>query len=74
MSPDPLSLLASLSRYTRYNFQQAIILDVALVIPSIFSNIMREQAAPISVQEPFSTFMFFILASSIGYVFFKLAV
>lgn len=92
----------------RFSFQQAIILDVALVrpnikravqlgfnhapqhnhppnplppslslptqqvIPSIFSGIMRESAAPVWVQEPWNNFLFFILASSIGYVFYKL--
>lgn len=63
----------SLSRYVRFNFQQAIILDVALVIPSIFSGLMRQSAAPIWVQEPFSNFLFFVLTACIGYVFVKIA-
>lgn len=42
------------------------------VIPSIFSGFMRESAAPVWVQEPFSNLFFFILSASIIYVFFKL--
>lgn len=50
------------------------LLNPRQVIPSIFSGVMREAAAPVWVQEPFSNFLFFVLTASIGYVFFKLAV
>lgn len=33
---------------------------------------MRESAAPLWVQEPFSTTMFFVLSASIFYVLYKL--
>lgn len=63
----------SLSRYVRFNFQQAIILDVALVIPSILTSILREQSAPVWVQEPVANTLFFILSASLIYVLVKLA-
>ncbi|EWM20912.1 plant like protein [Nannochloropsis gaditana] len=62
----------ALSRYVRFNFQQAIILDVALVIPSILTSILREQAAPVWVQEPVANTLFFILSASLAYVAVKL--
>lgn len=63
----------ALSRFVRFNFQQAIILDIALVIPSILTSILREQAAPVWVQEPVANTLFFILSASLLYVSAKLA-
>jgi len=48
-------------------------LDIALVIPSILTSILREQAAPVWVQEPVANTLFFILSASLLYVSAKLA-
>jgi hypothetical protein len=56
----------SLSRYVRFNIQQSILLDVALVLPSILFNLIKD--APLYVQEPLSNFFFFTLLACLAYI------
>jgi FtsH-binding integral membrane protein len=44
---------------------QAVLLDVALVLPSILVGFL--QGAPDAIKEPINTTFFFVLCASVGY-------
>ncbi|GMH50036.1 hypothetical protein TrRE_jg7819 [Triparma retinervis] len=59
----------SLSRFIRFNIQQAILLDIALIFPSLFGGAANE--LPRYLVEPATNFVFYAFAASIVYCFFS---
>merc|ERR1712146_588127 len=62
---------SDLPRYTRFNIQQAVVLDVAIVLPGIILALLEN--APLYVQEPISNLFFFCLVASVGYSWISIA-
>lgn len=62
---------SNLPRFTRFNIQQAVVLDVAIVLPSIILALLEN--APLYVQEPISNLFFFCLVASVGYAWVSIA-
>mmetsp|Transcript_3138 Transcript_3138/g.3721 ORF Transcript_3138/g.3721 Transcript_3138/m.3721 type:complete len:246 (+) Transcript_3138:59-796(+) len=58
-----------LSRAVRFNFQQAILIDIALIFPELFSSISGSagQNLPRIVLETSSNLVFYTYAAAIGY-------
>ncbi|KAJ8609704.1 hypothetical protein CTAYLR_008443 [Chrysophaeum taylorii] len=64
---------ANLSRFVRFNMQQAIILDIALIFPQLIGslgNAVKIQLPP-ALLEPASTTVFFAVSISILYAIFS---
>ena len=57
-----------LSRFVRFNIQQALILDIALLIPSLFSPLRN--ILPTSLAEIGCNFIFYSVFLTIGYSWF----
>merc|ERR1712146_263698 len=62
---------SDLPRFTRFNIQQAVVLDVAIVLPGIILALLEN--APLYVQEPISNLFFFCLVASVGYSWISIA-
>lgn len=62
---------SDLPRFTRFNIQQAVVLDVAIVLPGIILALLEN--APLYVQEPISNLFFFCLIASVGYSWISIA-
>ena len=56
---------ANLSRFVRFNIQQAIVLDIALVIPSLFQG--ATQMFPAMLQIQGSNFIFYCVFFTVAY-------
>jgi len=56
-----------LSRFVRFNIQQAILIDIALIFPSLFGS--AADALPRYLVEPATNFVFYAFATSIVYCF-----
>ena len=54
-----------LSRYVRFNIQQAILLDIALIFPSLFGS--AADNLPRYLVEPTTNFVFYCFVASTGY-------
>ena len=59
----------SLSRFIRFNIQQAILIDIALIFPSLFGGAANE--LPRYLVEPATNFVFYAFAATIIYCFFS---
>ena len=60
-----------LSRFLRFNLQQAILLDIAFIIPNFFGN--AGNMFPIEVQQVCSNTVFYSMVLAIGYSWFSIA-
>ncbi|KAL1504505.1 hypothetical protein AB1Y20_010908 [Prymnesium parvum] len=60
---------SQLSRFVRFNIQQAILLDILLIIPGFFSGLSRMVPAEVSVIG--SNAVFYVMALTIGYSVFS---
>jgi len=60
-----------LSRFLRFNLQQAILLDIAFIIPNFFGGV--GQMVPIEVQQVLSNTVFYSMVLAIGYSWFSIA-
>jgi len=60
---------AQMSREVRFNSQQAILIDVALILPEILGDAVADADAnlPRALMEPCSNFVFFYIASMVVY-------
>ncbi|GMI07827.1 hypothetical protein TrLO_g11575 [Triparma laevis f. longispina] len=66
-----LSFLArsqSLTRYIRFNIQQAILIDITLIFPALFGG--AADNLPRAIVEPSTNFIFYVFAATMGYCFF----
>jgi len=66
-----LSRSPGLSRFLRFNLQQAILLDIAFIIPGFFGN--AGSFFPVIVQQTGCNTIFYLMALSIGYSWFSIA-
>lgn len=60
-----------LSRFVRFNIQQAILLDIVLIIPGFFEG--ASKVFPRDLQAMGSNFFFYLCAGVIGYAWFNIA-
>mmetsp|Transcript_40078 Transcript_40078/g.51669 ORF Transcript_40078/g.51669 Transcript_40078/m.51669 type:complete len:225 (+) Transcript_40078:125-799(+) len=61
-----LSRNPNISRTVRFNMQQAILLDIALIIPGLFGGLGK--SLPIEIVEPFTNTIYYAYVASILYV------
>lgn len=54
-------------RYVRFNTYQALILDIVLIFPQLFSGMNLRSAVPSQVVELLSTSVFYAMSIAIGY-------
>merc|ERR1712194_287514 len=59
-----------LNRFLRFNLQQAILLDIAFIIPNFFGN--AGNMFPIEVQQVCSNTVFYSMVLAIGYSWFSI--
>ena len=62
---------AGLSRFVRFNIQQALLLDIALLIPSFFGSIGK--IFPYELQAIGSNTVFYFMAGVVAYSWFSVA-
>ena len=60
-----------LSRFVRFNIQQALLLDIVLIIPSFFGDIGR--VFPAELQAMGTNFVFYLMVLVVGYSWFNVA-
>jgi len=60
-----------LSRFVRFNIQQALLLDIVLIIPSFFSGFTRSLPPDLAVMG--SNFVFYFWVLVVGYSWFNIA-
>jgi len=58
---------ANLSRAVRFNAQQAVLIDIALIFPALISETFRGQDVPRYVAEPASNFVYYAYMAAIVY-------
>merc|ERR1711998_16776 len=65
-----------LSRFVRFNFQQAILIDIALIFPQLFGSALQPviQKVDPAIIEPSSNFVFYAVVLSVLYSVFSNAV
>mmetsp|Transcript_31639 Transcript_31639/g.77508 ORF Transcript_31639/g.77508 Transcript_31639/m.77508 type:complete len:219 (+) Transcript_31639:288-944(+) len=56
---------SNVSRYIRWNTQQAILLDILLIFPQLFSNLSGQ--VPLGVVEALSNSVFYGMVAAVGY-------
>lgn len=56
----------SFSRNVRFNAQQAILLDIALIFPDLLGS-MGPGGMPMFLVEPLTTFVYYFLVATVGY-------
>ena len=61
---------AGLSRFVRFNIQQALLLDIVLIIPSFFGGFARSLPSSISVMG--SNFVFYLWVAVVAYAWFNI--
>lgn len=66
-----LSRNPGLSRFLRFNLQQAILLDIALIIPGFVGS--AGQSFPLMLQETGCNTVFYFMVLSIGYSWYSIA-
>ena len=59
--------VGNLSREVRFNAQQAVLIDVALLLPQILAESVEEVSLPRTVLEPCSNFVYIALFVTVGY-------
>ena len=62
---------AGLSRFVRFNIQQALLLDIVLIIPGLFETVTR--LFPIELQAMGTNFVFYFWVLVVGYAWFNIA-
>ena len=62
-----LSRNANISRPVRFNIQQALLLDIALIFPNLLGQVMPNLQLPAVVNNSCSNFVFYFLVASVGY-------
>ena len=60
-----------LSRFVRFNIQQALLLDIVLIIPSFFSGLARSVPPDLAVMS--SNFVFYFWVLVVGYSWLNIA-
>ena len=60
---------SNLSRFVRFNIQQAILLDIVLIVPGFFDGASR--MFPAELNAIGSNFIFYVMALTIGYSLFS---
>jgi hypothetical protein len=62
-----LSRNPNLSRGVRFSMQQAVLLDIILIFPSLFGSVLGGNIIPRILAEPASNFVYYGLVASVGY-------
>ena len=60
----------SISRGVRFNIQQAILIDIALIFPDLIGSFAPKNI-PLAIVEPCNNFVFYAYASAVGYSIFS---
>mmetsp|Transcript_24490 Transcript_24490/g.79041 ORF Transcript_24490/g.79041 Transcript_24490/m.79041 type:complete len:228 (+) Transcript_24490:2044-2727(+) len=58
---------SGLPRFVRFNIQQALILDILLIIPSVFSSLPGSENLPSFITIAGSNFVFYVMALVVSY-------
>jgi Chloroplast import apparatus Tic20-like len=57
----------TIPRSIRFNLQQAVLIDIALIFPSLLGQVLGGSWVPRALAEPASNFVFYFVIFSVGY-------